>query len=122
MSKLIDNIPTFSDERGNLSAVENLLGFDIKRFFYIYGVPKDIKRGGHGHFKTKMGLLCIQGSCIVNVSKGGVEEEYLLDSPDKLLLLETMEWHDMENFSNDSILLVLASERYNADDYFEDKK
>jgi dTDP-4-dehydrorhamnose 3,5-epimerase-like enzyme len=115
MAKLID-LRTFTDKRGNLTVIEKVLPFDIKRIFYIYGVD-DSERGGHRHHKTIQAAICIQGSCSIYSDNGNDSTEYKLDRPDKCLILEPADWHTMYNFSNDAILMVLASEYFSEADY-----
>lgn len=120
MSKIID-IPTIADERGKLSVIENIAGFNIKRVYFIYdtdGKP----RGGHRHKKTEQILVCVSGSCnIFCQNELRKESKYLLDNPKKGILLDPKDWHTMENFSDDCILLVLASETYDKDDYIDER-
>ena len=117
MAHIID-LKTFKDDRGSLSVVEGDLGFNIQRLFYIYGVPADEVRGQHGHKKTKMGLVSVSGSCKVRVEYKEMNKEFLLDSPHKCLLLEPEDWHEMYEFEKNTVLLVMASEKYSKDDYF----
>lgn len=117
MAKIID-LQTFTDKRGNLTVVEKVLPFDIKRVFYIYGV-NDSERGHHRHIKTKQAAIAIQGNCRI-ISQGGKDapkEEYLLDTPSKCLIIEPEDYHWMDQFSSDCILMVFASEFYNKEDY-----
>ncbi len=116
----IINLKTFSDNRGNLTVIEKILPFEIKRIFYIYGVDDSI-RGGHRHHKTIQAAICISGSCIIYCNNGTTEGIHLLDSPNKCLLIQPSDWHTMYNFSKDAILLVLASENYVESDYIFEK-
>jgi len=119
MANLID-IPTITDERGSLSVLEKEIPFTIKRIFYIYDVSSN--RGGHGHKKTQMCLVCVKGSCIVNISNAqSGESSFTLDSPNLGLYLDPSDWHEMINFSQDAVLIVLASEGYDKDDYFYER-
>ena len=111
------NLPTFKDSRGNLTVIEKILPFEIKRTYFIYEVTN--KRGGHRHKKTIQAFVCIGGSCEVYVNDGANKEIFLLDSPDKCLIVEPKDWHTMDNFSDGVILLVLASEFYDHHDYIE---
>jgi dTDP-4-dehydrorhamnose 3,5-epimerase-like enzyme len=114
------NLKTFTDARGNLTVIERVIPFDVKRIFYIYGVDDSV-RGGHRHHNTIQAAICIQGSCTINNNDGTQKETFILDSPDKCLILEPKDWHQMRGFSKDAILMVLASEYFNADDYiYED--
>ena len=115
MAYLID-LKTFTDKRGNLTVIEKTVPFDIKRIFYIYGVDESI-RGGHRHHNTRQAAICIQGSCKIQNNDGQEESEFLLDRPDKCLILEPNDWHTMSSFSSNAILMVLASEYFNQNDY-----
>lgn len=119
MAHLID-LQTFTDKRGNLTVIEKVLPFDIKRVFYIYGVDDSV-RGGHRHHKTIQAAICIQGSCVISNNDNKKREEFILDKPSKCLILEPEDWHQMHNFTPDAILMVFASEFYDEADYiFED--
>ena len=115
----IIELPTFSDERGSLTVVEKLLPFDIKRFYYIYDVS--FKRGGHRHHKSIQALIALNGSCEIYVNDGEDEKLFLLDTPNKCLIVEPQDWHTMDKFSQGSILLVFASEYYDVDDYIDEE-
>lgn len=115
MAHLI-SLKTFTDSRGNLTVIEKVVPFDIKRIFYIYGVDNSV-RGGHRHVKTIQAAICIQGSCVISNDDNITKEEFLLDSPDKCLILEPKDWHQMHSFSKDAILMVLASEYFDEKDY-----
>ena len=115
MAHLID-LKTFTDQRGNLTVIEKTIPFDIKRIFYIYGVDDSV-RGGHRHHKTRQAAVCIQGSCIISNNSGSEKQDFILDSPHKCLIIETADWHTMHHFSKDAILMVLASEYFDLEDY-----
>jgi len=115
MAYTID-LKTYTDDRGNLTVIENVLPFSIKRVFYIYGVDKSV-RGGHRHHKTIQAAVCIQGSCKVYNDDGENQETFILDDPSVCLILETKDWHKMFDFSEDAILMVLASEIFMEEDY-----
>ena len=113
---MILNFKSHIDKRGNLTVIEKEIPFDIKRIFYIYNVD-DSKRGFHKHKKTRQVAICIKGSCDIVIKKNNKEFLTRLDSPERAILIEPDDYHWMENFSEDSILLVLASEKYNENDY-----
>ena len=115
MPHLFD-LPTYSDDRGSLSVVEKVLPFSIKRIFYIYKV-KDSMRGGHRHHKTIQAAICISGECKIYTNDSKNETVFHLNSPNQCLLLEAQDWHTMYDFSEGSILLVLASEEFETEDY-----
>ncbi len=109
-------LKTFTDKRGNLTVIEKVIPFDIKRIFYIYGVDDSV-RGGHRHKKTIQAAICLKGSCRIFNDNNIIQEEFLLDSPDKCLLLMPEDWHKMYDFTPDAILMVLASEYFDENDY-----
>lgn len=115
MAHLID-LKTFTDKRGNLTVIEKVIPFDIKRIFYIYGVDAS-ERGKHRHHKTVQAAICITGSCSIYNHDGKNEEIFDLEKPSQCLILEPHDWHKMYNFSKDAILMVLASEYFDKDDY-----
>jgi dTDP-4-dehydrorhamnose 3,5-epimerase-like enzyme len=115
MAKLI-KLNTFNEERGSLTVLDNILPFDIKRVFYIYGVDSSV-RGGHRHHNTTQAAICIVGSCTIYSNDSETESVFELDSPEKCLIIESKDWHTMYNFSRDAILLVFASSNYNFEDY-----
>lgn len=109
-------LSTFSDVRGNLTVIEKEVPFVIKRVFYIYGVDESV-RGNHRHHKTIQAAICIKGSCIITNDDGIKVEKFNLNSPEKCLLINPEDFHWMDGFSKDAILLVLASEPFNPEDY-----
>jgi dTDP-4-dehydrorhamnose 3,5-epimerase-like enzyme len=112
---------THSDERGHLTVVEKEIPFDIKRIYYIYGVSTESVRGQHRHYKTAHALMCLKGSCEIYANNGITKETFRLDSPDQGLILPPEDWHSMYDFSEDAILLVLASEYYDPDEYIAEE-
>ncbi len=111
------------DERGYLVVVEGNMDipFDIKRIFYIYGSDPDVVRGQHANRKTEFVLINVAGTSQVRVRDGkGNETLYSLNRPHTGIYLPNMVWKDMLNFSGDSVLLVLASEHYDAEEYIRD--
>ena len=117
MAKILD-LTTYTDHRGNLTVVENVLPFSIKRVYYIYGVDDSI-RGMHRHHKTIQAAISIKGSWIISSKSGNLKnsEQHTLDSPSKCLLIYPEDFHSMYSFSKDCILMIFASEFYDKDDY-----
>jgi WxcM-like, C-terminal len=115
MAYLID-LKTFTDKRGNLTVIEKTIPFDIKRIFYIYGVDSSV-RGGHRHKTTIQAAICMRGACRIYNFDGNREEYFFLDQPSKCLILEARDWHTMDQFTPDSILMVLASQYFDHNDY-----
>lgn len=110
------DLPTFSDQRGHLTVIERELPFQIKRIFYIYGVDDSV-RARHRHHKTIMGLIPLNGSCILFNNDGKTKQEFVLNRPDQCLIVEPKDWHEMHSFTPGTVLLVLASEYFDKEDY-----
>jgi dTDP-4-dehydrorhamnose 3,5-epimerase-like enzyme len=91
--------------------------FDVKRVYYTYGVPSSVERGFHAHKKLDQVLVCVNGSLIVKCFDGNKENTFVLDSPNKGLYIGNMIWREMRNYSEDTVLMVLASEYYSEEDY-----
>lgn len=110
------------DARGHLVIVEGNIDipFEIKRIFYIFGSDKDVIRGQHANKKTQFVLINVCGTSKVRVYDGEEEIIYNLDKPNLGIYLPNMIWKDMYDFSEDSVLLVLASEHYDANEYIRD--
>jgi len=110
------------DDRGSLISLEQNknIPFDIKRVYYIYGTKENVRRGFHSHKKLKQIAVCVNGSCKFLLDDGKEKKNILLDSPNKGLLIEDMIWREIYDFSNDCVLMVLADEFYDEDDYIRD--
>lgn len=113
------SLPELGDSRGGLAAVEEnqTVPFPIKRVYYIYGTKPGIARGFHAHKALKQIAICVSGKCRFVLDDGARREEVWLDSPTKGLVIEDMTWREMHDFTEDCILLVLASEHYDENDY-----
>ncbi len=116
------SLRTYIDKRGNLTVIEKIIPFEIKRIFYIYGVDDSV-RGKHCHHKTIQAAFCIKGECKIFSNDGINKQIFHLNTPDKCLIINPIDWHYMYDFSEDAILMVLASEYFDINDYiFEDYK
>ncbi len=115
-SKIIE-IPTFEDDRGFLTVMEDILPFDIKRVYWIYGADQQL-RGGHRHKITKQALVAVAGTVDLKINDGEKESLYILDNPSKCIIVEPEDWHTMF-FKKNSVLLVFASHLYDKKDYIE---
>jgi UDP-2-acetamido-3-amino-2,3-dideoxy-glucuronate N-acetyltransferase len=115
-------LPQFSDLRGKLVVGELAEGlpFVPKRFFLVHGVPTREVRGAHAHKRLHQLLVCVAGECAVVADDGVRREEIILDSPGVGVHVPPMVWAIQYKFSPDAVLLVLASESYDPDDYIRD--
>lgn len=115
------NFPIIGDDRGSLISIEpgfnKNVPFEVKRIYYIFGTKSGVSRGFHAHKKLKQVAIAVSGSCQILLDDGSQQRIVDLDSPDFGLLIEGMTWREMHNFSEDCVLMVLASEAYDESDY-----
>lgn len=111
--------PVLGDHRGSLIALETnkIIPFEIKRVYYIFGADPQIPRGFHAHKELQQIAVCVSGKCRMVLDDGYSKEEVWLDAPNKGLLIGNNIWREMHDFSNDCVLLVLASHHYDESDY-----
>lgn len=111
------------DERGVLVAVEGGrdLPFAIKRVYTLTGLAAGGVRGGHAHKALRQVIVCLVGSCVVELDNGRESLAVPLSDPARGLLLEPMVWHEMRGFSAGCVLMVFAAEHYDEADYIRDK-
>jgi len=119
--KFIDFKP-LGDDRGSLVALESerSIPFKIERVYYIFGTKDGVSRGYHAHRNLKQVAVCVTGSCRFILDDGFERQEVVLDSSTKGLLIEGLIWREMHDFTPDCVLMVLASDYYDEDDYIRD--
>lgn len=115
----VDVLPMIKDLRGNLAARElgRGLPFEPKRCFVIFDVPSKEVRGEHAHRECHQLLICLKGNVTCMVDNGQNRAEHCLDTPEKALHIPPMIWGTQYKYSDDAVLLVLASAPYDPDDY-----
>lgn len=118
----IYNFEPHGDDRGQLVAIqENIdIPFDIKRVYYMYNTVTNMVRGKHAHKKLEQILICTSGSCKIHLDNGKETAEVTLDKPWEGLYLSHNIWREMYDFTDDAVLMVLASELYDTEDYIRD--
>ena len=118
----IIELPKIIDARGNLSFVQSfdLIPFAINRVYFVYDVPGGTERGGHAHKKLHQLIIPVSGSFDVVLREGDSQKVFSLNAPFRGLYLAPMVWRDLKNFSSGAVCLVLASERYDEEDYIRD--
>ena len=118
----IINLPKIEDPRGNLTFIEgqNNIPFDIKRVYWIYDVPGGQRRGGHAFKEQQELIIALSGSFDVVVDDGKEKQTFSLNRSYYGLYLAAGLWRQMQNFSTNSLALVLSSTHYNVDDYIYD--
>lgn len=110
------------DERGQLVALEEFkdIPFQIKRVYYMYDTIKDMHRGCHAHKNLEQILFCVCGTCKVLLDDGTDKKVVILDKPYEGLYISSDTWREMYDFSDNSVLMVLASDYYHESDYIRD--
>ena len=110
------------DERGQLVSLEQHknIPFNVRRVYYLFDTKLDVSRGFHAHKELQQVAVCLAGKCRMRLDNGFDKKDIWLDSPNKGLFIDKMIWREMHNFSEDCILLVLASNHYDEDDYIRD--
>lgn len=118
----IISLPKIEDTRGNLSFFENLkqIPFEISRTYWIYDVPGGETRGGHAFKEQQEFMVALSGSFDIVINNGLKEERYTLNRSYYGLLVPKMYWRQMENFSTNSLALIVSDKPYNENEYIRD--
>ncbi len=117
--KLIE-LPKINDVRGNLSYIESgsHIPFNIERVYYLYDVPGGASRGGHAHKGLHQLIIAMSGSFDVLVDDGQDKKRFHLNRSYIGLYVCPMIWRELDNFSSGSVCMVLASSKFDEDDYY----
>lgn len=118
----IINLPKIEDERGNLTFIEeeNHIPFEIKRVYWIYDVPGGQKRGGHAFKEQQEFIVALSGSFDVVIDDGKQKQTFSLNRSYYGLYIPNGLWREINNFSTNSLALVLSSTEFSEDDYIRD--
>ena len=113
------DLTRLTDPRGNLTFIEGKrhIPFDIQRVYYLYDVPAGEERGGHAHHELQQLIIAVSGSFDVMLDNGRERCTVTCNRPFKGLLMKSLVWRELENFSSGAVCLVLASMRYEEADY-----
>jgi len=116
--KIIE-LPKFLDERGNLSVIEENknIPFKIERVYWIYDVPGGDKRGGHAYRNNEEFIVALSGAFDIILDDGNGKKRFQLNRSYYGLYVPNGLWREMDNFSTNSLAVVLSSTKYNEDDY-----
>jgi hypothetical protein len=116
------SLPRIQDPRGNLTFIEggSHVDFDIRRVYYLYDVPGGSERGGHAHKDLRQLIIAMSGSFDVLLDDGDAKKTFHLNRSYVGLYVCPMIWRELDNFSSGSVCMVLASNRYDEDDYYRD--
>ena len=113
-------LPRVHNRAGNITIIDhkdNLLPFEVNRIYYLYDVPSGETRGGHAHLQLQQLIIAASGSFDVTINDGKIKRTITLNRPNYGLYITPGIWRDLDNFSAGSICLVLASEKYQEEDY-----
>lgn len=120
LETLVRELPIIGDaDRGCLAVLESgpALPFPIARVYYLFGTPPGTRRGRHAHRALHQLAVCVSGSCTMLLDDGHSRHDAVLDRPQVAVELPPMVWHEMHGFSDDCVLMVLASAPYDEADY-----
>lgn len=120
----LKNLDTYYDKYGKLTPLEEMdtIPFPIKRVYYIYEVEENMRRGFHSHKNLEQVLICVHGSVKILLKTPEEEQIITLNDPSKGLYVGPDIWREMYDFQDGAVLLVLASEHYQIDDYIREYK
>ena len=115
-------LPKINDPRGNLTFIESGMHvpFEVKRNYWIYDVPSGMWRDGHAFKEQEEFIVSLSGSFDVVVNDGKQQQTFHLARPQFGLYVPSMMWRHIDNFSTNSVALVLSSTQYDPEDYIED--
>lgn len=116
------SLHSLGDDRGQLISLEGnqTIPFAVKRVYYIFNTKPLVRRGFHAHKKLEQVLICTSGSCNILLDDGKKKEVAYLSCPNEALFIGPMIWHEMYDFTEDCVLMVIASEHYDENDYIRD--
>ncbi|MCH4995754.1 sugar 3,4-ketoisomerase [Pectobacterium carotovorum] len=122
MQVKIIQLQTHGDDRGVLVALEQgkNIPFEIKRVYYLFKTKEGVRRGFHAHKTLRQVAISVRGSCRFLLDDGNEKVELLLDNPAQGVVIEPHFWHEMYEFSEDCVLMVLADQLYDESDYIRD--
>lgn len=118
IAELID-VPVHRGDLGNLVVIEksDLVPFDPLRTYFIYDVPSGTSRGFHAHKRLQQLMIAVCGSLDVTIDDGDRRERFTLDSQSRGLFIRAGAWREMHNFAPGTVCVVVASEKFDEDDY-----
>ena len=117
---ILVDIPTFTDERGAISVMDNELPFGVKRVFWLHHIKDGKDRGAHALLDSSEIMIAIHGSFMVELDDTETKVSILLDNPEEGLIIRPGIWFRTYSYKNEGVTLVLASEEYSRDKYTYD--
>ena len=118
----IERLFIHTDDKGSLVVLESgrEVRFPLQRVYFLFGTPNGVERGSHAHRRNEQIAVAAAGTCTFVLDDGDIREEVRLDKPHAGLFMAPMVWHELKDFSADCVLLVLASESYDEQEYIRD--
>ncbi len=118
----VRRLQAFHDARGSLVALQRPsdIPFEVQRVYFIYANTPGAERGFHAHRQLRKMAMCVTGSCTITLDDGRAREAIRLSGPDRGLVIDTLVWMEVRDFSPDCVLLMLASTAYDETDYIRD--
>lgn len=115
-------LPVRGDERGSLVPIEagRDVPLEIKRVYTVFATQPGVRRGFHAHLATEQVAVAVAGGCTMVLDDGEERRSVRLDRPDLALTIPPLVWHEMEDFTSDCVLMVLADAFYDEADYIRD--
>ncbi|WP_250479409.1 MULTISPECIES: FdtA/QdtA family cupin domain-containing protein [unclassified Caballeronia] len=115
----IVDLPKITDPRGNLTFIEGTrhVPFEMQRAYYLYDVPSGASRAGHAHYALQQIIIAVSGSFDLVLDNGYERRTITCNRPNQGVLMKSLVWRELENFSSGSVCLVLASMPYEESDY-----
>lgn len=119
----IISLPLLGDSRGSLCVIEagRNTTFPIARVYYIFGTQAGVVRGFHAHRTLRQMAVCVSGRCSMMLDDGRAHRTIVMDRPDLAVEIGSMIWHEMSDFSEDAVLMVLADQPYDETDYIRNR-
>jgi hypothetical protein len=118
----IIELDKINNRAGNLTVIHNQksVPFAVERIYYLYDVPSNAERGGHAHKELFQLIMAVSGSFSISLNDGSETKSFMLNNPNKGLLVVPGIWRELSDFSSGSVCLVLASMKYTSFDYIRD--
>lgn len=122
MHAALVEVPLIVDPLGSIGVVEGprLLPFEVKRFYFIRGVPSHATRGSHAHRQLHQLIIAVNGSVTVELDDGTSVQQFVLGGPDVGLHVPPGYWRTLHSFAPDTVVAVVASREYDESDYIRD--
>jgi len=119
MSITTVNIESYGDKGGKLISLESFknIPFDIKRVYCLYDTKEVCVRGKHAHRNLQQFVFLVNGNCTISLDDGHDKKTFILDKPNRGILIKGIVWRELYNFTPGTVIMVLADQYYDENDY-----